>query len=165
MFLTRCISKKVIPNSLKLELEPMIENHNEGFLSNWYNKFQQDSVYFVKNVVTFCYQTMTNLTTKIENDAFLRSSRPDVFHKKGGVLRNFAKFTRKHLCQRLFFNKTAHHRPATLFKKSLWHRCFPVNFANFLRITFFREHFRWQLLFSQRSRTQLTLTQSYLIVH
>ena len=119
---------------------------------------------------------MTNLTTKIqntenelpqllENDAFLRSSRPDVFHKKGGVLRNFAKFTRKHLCQRLFFNKIADHRPATLFKKSLWHRCFPVNFANFLRITFFREHFRWQLLFSQRSRTQLTLTQSYLIVH
>ena len=55
LFLTRCISKKVIPNSLKLELEPIIENHNEGFLSNWYNKFQQYPVYFVKNVVTFCY--------------------------------------------------------------------------------------------------------------
>ena len=24
-------------------------------------------------------------------------------------------------------------RPATLFKKRLWHRCFPVNFAKFLR--------------------------------
>ena len=33
-----------------------------------------------------------------------RSSRPKVFCKKG-VLRNFAKFTGKHLCQRLFFNK------------------------------------------------------------
>ena len=32
-----------------------------------------------------------------------RSSRPDVFCKKG-VLRNFAKFTGKHLCQSLFFN-------------------------------------------------------------
>ena len=26
---------------------------------------------------------------------------------KKGVLKNFAKFTRKHLCQRLFFNKVA----------------------------------------------------------
>ena len=35
-----------------------------------------------------------------------RSSRPGVFCEKG-VLRNFAKFTGKHLCQRLFFNKVA----------------------------------------------------------
>ena len=33
-----------------------------------------------------------------------RSRRPEVFCKKG-VLRNFAKFTGKHLCQRLFFIK------------------------------------------------------------
>ena len=33
-----------------------------------------------------------------------RSSRPDVFIKNG-VLRNFAKFTGKYLCQSLFFNK------------------------------------------------------------
>ena len=50
-----------------------------------------------------------------------------------GVLRNFAKFTRKHLCQSLFFNKVAGLRPATLLKKRLWHRCFPVNFVKFLR--------------------------------
>ena len=35
-----------------------------------------------------------------------RSSRPDVFCKKG-VLRNIAKLTGKHLCQSLFFNKVA----------------------------------------------------------
>ena len=34
---------------------------------------------------------------------------------KKGVLRNFAKFTGKHLCQSLFFNKVAGLRPATLF--------------------------------------------------
>ena len=33
-----------------------------------------------------------------------RSSRPEVFCRKG-VLRNFAKFRRKHLCQSLFLNK------------------------------------------------------------
>ena len=35
-----------------------------------------------------------------------RSSRPEVFSKKA-VLRNFTKFTGKHLCQVLFFNKVA----------------------------------------------------------
>ena len=46
---------------------------------------------------------------------------PKLFCKKG-VLRNFAKFTRKHLCKSLFFNKVAGLRPATLLKKRLWHR-------------------------------------------
>ena len=41
-----------------------------------------------------------------------------------GVLRNFAKFTRKHLCQSLFFNKVAGLRLATLLKNKLWHRFF-----------------------------------------
>ena len=35
--------------------------------------------------------------------------------------------------------------PAILFKKRLWHRCFPVNFAKFLRTPFFTEHLRWLL--------------------
>ena len=35
-----------------------------------------------------------------------RSSRPEVFCKKR-VLRNFAKFKGKNLCQSLFFNKVA----------------------------------------------------------
>ena len=37
-------------------------------------------------------------------------------------------------------------RPATLLKKILRHRCFPVNFAKFLRTSFFTEQFRWMLL-------------------
>ena len=36
---------------------------------------------------------------------------------KKSVPRNFPKFTGKHLCQRLFFNKVAGLRPATLLKK------------------------------------------------
>ena len=63
-----------------------------------------------------------------------------------GFLRNFAKLTGKHLCQSLFFNKVAGLRPATLLKKRLWHRCFPVNFAKFLRIPFLTEYIWWLLL-------------------
>ena len=66
---------------------------------------------------------------------FSRSSRPEVFCEKD-VLRNFEKFTGKHLCQRLFFNKVAGLRHATLLKKRLWHRCFPMNFEKFLRTSF-----------------------------
>ena len=48
-----------------------------------------------------------------------------------GVLKNFAKFTGKHLCKSLFLNKVAGHR-----------LCFPLNFAKFFRTSFFIEHLR-----------------------
>ena len=38
-------------------------------------------------------------------------------------------------------------RPATFSKKKLWHRCFPKNFAKFLRTPSPTEHLRWLLLF------------------
>ena len=78
------------------------------------------------------------------NKIINRSSRPEVFSEKG-VLRNIAKFTGKYLCQSLFFNKVADLRPATLLKKKLWHNCFSVNFAKFLRTPFVTEHL-WRLL-------------------
>ena len=53
-----------------------------------------------------------------------------------GVLRNFPKFTGKHLRQNLFFNKVAGLRCAILLKKRVWHWCFPVNFTEFLRAPF-----------------------------
>ena len=90
------------------------------------------------------------LHKKIEN-CFMReySERKlkvqEVFCKKG-VLRNFAKFIGKRLCRSLFFNKVAALRPATLLKKRLWDRCFPKNFAKFLRTPFLIEHLWWLLL-------------------
>ena len=55
--------------------------------------------------------------------------------------------SQENTCARVFFKKIAGLRPATLLKKRLWHRCFPVNFAKFLRTPFLTEHFRWLLLF------------------
>ena len=52
---------------------------------------------------------------------FRSSQPPEVFNKKD-VLRNFVKFTRKHLCQSLFFKTLA--------------QVFFVNFAKFLRTPF-----------------------------
>ena len=66
--------------------------------------------------------------------AFFRSSRQ----------RCFAKFIGKHLCQSLFLNKV---RPATLLKNRLQYRCFPVNFAKYLRIPFLQNTSGRLLLF------------------
>ena len=57
--------------------------------------------FYIKHYTIFLYNASFTL---------YRSSHPEVFCKKD-VLRNFAKFTEKHLCQRLFFNKVAGLRP------------------------------------------------------
>ena len=54
------------------------------------------------------------------------------------VLRNFTKFTGKHLCQILFYNKVTGPEPATLLKTRPWHRYFLMNFAKFPRTLFQR---------------------------
>ena len=56
------------------------------------------------------------MTCGISVTEIQKQSPRDVLLK--GALRNFAKFTEKHLCQSLFFNKVAGLRPATLLKKN-----------------------------------------------
>ena len=75
-----------------------------------------------------------------------RSSRPEEVCKKG-VLKSFGKFLGKHQCWSLFFIKVASLMPATFLKKRLQHRCFPLDFAKFLRTPFFTVHLRRLLLF------------------
>ena len=55
-----------------------------------------------------------------------------------GVLKNFAKFTGKHLCQSLFFNKVAGLRPATLLEKRLA-QVFSCEFCEISKNGFFIE--------------------------
>ena len=57
-----------------------------------------------------------------------RSSRLEVFSKKD-VLKHFAKFTEKHLCQSIFFNKVAGIRPAVLTEKETLARVFSCEFS------------------------------------
>ena len=77
------------------------------------------------------------------NKTVSRSSHQRCFIKKD-VLRNFTEFTGKHWS-------------ATLLKKRLWHRCFPVNSVKFLRTPFLQNtswrlllHF-WSLLYNPNS--------------
>ena len=77
-----------------------------------------------------------------------------------GVLRNFTKFTGKHLCQSLFFNNVAGLRSSTLLKKRLSHRSFPVNFVKFLRTPFLTEQPWWQLLMLKEFHVQMVYWQA-----
>ena len=57
--------------------------------------------------------------------------------------------------QRCSVNKVRH---ATLLKKRLWHRCFPVNLAKFLRTPFLTEYLGWLLLIIERIVVYYLLT-------
>ena len=70
-----------------------------------------------------------------------RSSRLELFCGKG-VLRNFEKFTGKHLYQGLLFNKVVGLRTLTLLRKRFWYSCFPVKFSKFLKTPSITEHLR-----------------------
>ena len=48
---------------------------------------------------------------------------------KVSILKDFTKFTRKHLCRSIFFNKFAVLQPVTLFNKRLQCKCCLENFA------------------------------------
>ena len=68
------------------------------------------------------------------------SSRPEVFCKKG-VLRNLTKFTGKHLCQRLFFNKVE-----GFIKKQTLAQVLCRGFCQISKKPFYTEHLQWLLL-------------------
>ena len=61
---------------------------------------------------------------------------PEVFYKKG-VLRNFAKFTGKHLCQSLCFNRP---QACNFIKKETLAEVFSCEFCEISKKTFFTEH-------------------------
>ena len=57
---------------------------------------------------------------------------------KKGVLRKFAKFTEKHLCQGLFFNKVV--GACNFIKKEALTQVFSCEFCEISKNTFFTEH-------------------------
>ena len=81
-------------------------------------------------------------------------------HFKKNVLRNFANFIPKHRCQSLFFNKVAGLRSATLLKKTLWQRCFPVNVPKILRTPFLQSTSRRLLLFLTKIKLKIVFSSA-----
>ena len=83
-----------------------------------------------------------------------RSSRPELFCRQG-ILRNFAKFPGKHLCQ----------RPCDFIKKSLWHRWILRNFSEhlFYRAPLMAASARFvDLLISSQLKSTYVASESFL---
>ena len=127
------------------EIKAMItENHiNKTYM---YSKHRNDPW----GTYSFCIWWLqvviiTLVLTLTLNLLFLEAAVPRCSVKKV-LLKIFAKFTGKHLCQ----------SPATLLKKRLWHRCFPVNYVKFLRTPFLTEHLQWLLLYFHHRMSLIT---------
>ena len=98
-----------------------------------------NSLYLYVLVLTLMQTRIHNLFLKfsivLRENKYCKSSRPDVFCEKG-VLRNYAKFTGKHVCQSLFFNKVAGGACNFLKKETLTH-VFSCEFCEISKNTFF----------------------------
>jgi hypothetical protein len=64
-FLTRCLEANIIPNGLKLQLEPSIGNHNDEFVNKWYEKLEKFSRELMQDVIEECNTTLTSVNTEI----------------------------------------------------------------------------------------------------
>ena len=54
-FLTRCLGANIIPNGLKLPLEPSIGNHDDDFVNKWYEKLEKFSRELMQDVIEHCH--------------------------------------------------------------------------------------------------------------
>ena len=73
-----------------------------------------------------------------------KNSRPQMFRKK-----EISQNSQESTCVRISFliNLQARDlKPTTLLRKRVWHRCYPVNFAKFLRTSFLTEHLCWMII-------------------
>ena len=80
---------------ISTNLISVISNCNETFL--WKKLFQSGTVISKSHIISYCNS---------ETYPDIQKHPSELFCKKG-VLRNFTKYTWKHLCQSLFFNKVA----------------------------------------------------------
>ena len=89
---------------------------------------------------------LTSIIELVQPEAvMLRCSLINVFLK-------ISQNSQGNTCARVSFLITLQVLPLQHYlKKRLWHRCFPVSFANFLRTPFLIEHLWWLLLFSENS--------------
>ena len=99
----------------------------------------------------FCFSDNSVLSTSYRTVQYGKYFSNNILWGKESVVwrcsvkKVFLDISQNSLENTLFFYKVA--GPAYSFiKKSLWHRCFPKNFAKFLTTPFFTDYLRWLLL-------------------
>ena len=101
----------------------------------WVKRFLTHRATLPKLLVTYARPTSTIPSLTLSKSSHQRCS------VEKGVLRNFAKFTGKHLCQSLFFNKVAG-AACNFIKQEILAQVFSCEFCEISENTFFTEHLR-----------------------
>ena len=116
----------------KNEWEPF-SAWNRSFLSEKWKIFSTKflSLY---DLIHFHIESLLHFQKK---SAIIKNSQPEVFCQKG-VFKNLANFTRKHLCQSIFFNNAAGLRPEAynFIKKETLAQVFSCEFCEIFKNTF-----------------------------
>ena len=111
-FLSQCIESKLIPKSLKLELEPTIGNHDQEFLDTWYSNLQEFSLTLMKGIVKFCDKTISETAAHINSteNALKQNMEKEEFQKIKETISRNEEATKRVLKQRKFkkFNYLKH---------------------------------------------------------
>ena len=108
-FLTKCIDQKVVPKGLTLFLEPMIGNHDQEFLDNWYGKLKSFSFSMIQDIVKFCDKTLTDVKSNIKcsENTLKRFMEQEEFNEINKTIKINEEATKKVL-ERRKFNKLNH---------------------------------------------------------
>lgn len=65
-YLTKSLTNNLIPNGLKVYVEPSIGNRDEEFLTQWYGRLDEFSRTLTRDVVGFCEQELSKTKEGIE---------------------------------------------------------------------------------------------------
>ena len=132
----------------------MLKHQTITFLEKYLSSSFSFAHFRIMHFQTWCYEIeqnenySTNLT--IIKCGLNQKQSPEMFYKKD-IPKKFAKFTGKHTCAKVSFLIKLQESTATLLKKRLWHRCFPVNFAKCLRTPFLQNITGRLLLLNENS--------------
>ena len=65
-YLSKCLTNNLIPNGLRVFVEPSIGNRDDAFLKKWYERLDEFSRTLTNEVVEFCEQEITKTKLEIE---------------------------------------------------------------------------------------------------
>ena len=65
-FLNKCLTNNLIPNGLKVYVEPSIGNRDEEFLAQWHSRLDEFSRTLTADVVQYCEKEITKTKSEIE---------------------------------------------------------------------------------------------------
>ena len=102
-FISYCIKNCLIPKGLKLEVEPTIGNFGQEFTDNWFQKLNDYSFDWMKDMMKFCDKTMAQTKPAIHNiEAKLTASMEREFSEVDKTSKKNKEATKCLLQQRKF---------------------------------------------------------------